>query len=126
MNELLARLLKLQSIQFGEIKEKNSEAAIAKLRGEIPPPILGHYDRLVARGKKGVAMVRDQVCAGCHMRLTMGVIMNLRHGTDVQLCDSCGRYLCLSDASAVPTSEPELTAKPAKKPRKSKRALNPA
>jgi predicted nucleic acid-binding Zn-ribbon protein len=124
MNELLQNLVTLQGLEFGDIEDKNPEATIAKLRGTIPPQILGHYDRLVARGKKGLAMVRDQVCTGCHMRLPIAVIMTLMHGNDIQLCDSCGRYLYLAEPGAVSPAEPTPPPKPARKPRKTKRSLH--
>src|SRR5438105_5172059 len=57
-----------------------AEALMVELRGKIPAPILGHYDRLVAQGKKGVAAVRNQVCTGCHMKVTLGVMATLMHG----------------------------------------------
>jgi len=122
MNDLLANLLKLQAFEFNETAEKASEAQIAELKAKIPQPILGHYERLVARGKKGVALVRNQVCTGCHMRLPIGTINTLMQGQDVQLCDSCGRYLCLPAEAPVSVTEtaPEPVAKPAKKPRKRK------
>src|SRR5215831_4485915 len=104
MNELMQTLVRLQSIDFDEVREKNSDAVKADLRGKIPPQILGHYDRLVARGKKGVATVRDQVCTGCHMRLPIGVVTTLMHGLDIQLCDTCGRYLYLP-----PVTEPAVS-----------------
>jgi predicted nucleic acid-binding Zn-ribbon protein len=126
MNELLENLVKLQALEFGDIKDKNANATIEKLRSQIPAPILGHYERLVNRGKRGVAMVRDQVCTGCHMRLPMGVIMSLMHGKDIQLCDTCGRYLYLAPAAAAPPPELAPPAKPARKARKSKRSLNAA
>ncbi len=61
MNELLTNLLKLQALQFNETNETNTEAKIAELKALIPQAILGHYERLVGRGKKGVAMIRNQV-----------------------------------------------------------------
>jgi len=118
MNELLQNLIKLQSLEFREIKEKNADTTIAELRGKIPPQILGHYDRLLAKGKKGVAAVRNQVCTGCHMRVPIGVVTTLMHDTDIQLCESCGRYLYLAD-STQPT--PAGTAKP--KPTRKARSL---
>jgi predicted nucleic acid-binding Zn-ribbon protein len=124
MSELMQNLAKLQSLEFGEIKEKNAEATKAELRGKIPPQIVAHYDRLVVRGKKGVAAVRDQVCTGCHMRLPMGVIMTLMRGQDIQLCDSCGRYLYLPDATKSETPDPAPSREPARKTRKPKRALH--
>lgn len=123
MNELMENLVKLQALEFGEKEDKNAEATIEKLRATIPPQILGHYDRLVARGKKGVAIVRDQVCTGCHMRLPLAVVMTLMREKDIQLCDSCGRYLYLREAAAAPAPEPAPEPKPAKKPRKSKRSV---
>src|ERR1041385_6071582 len=115
MNATIENLLKLQSIEFGE--QKGTAKQIAELRAGIPEPILGHYDRLRARDKKGVAFVRNQVCTGCHMRLPIGVIMILMQDRDIQLCDSCGRYLYL-EPQVAPT-EPIAPVKPIKK-RKSK------
>jgi hypothetical protein len=122
MNELLQNLLTLQAIEFEETTAKKSGTTIADLRGKIPPQILGHYDRLVVRGKKGVALVRNQVCAGCHMFLPIGVIASLKRGEDIQLCDSCGRYLYLLEEGNAPAPEkPAVPAKPsARKTRKRK------
>ena len=100
LNELLQNLIKLQSLEFSEVEDKNTEAAMTELRAKIPSQILGHYDRLVAKGKKGITLVRDQVCTGCHMRVPIGGIMALKHGEDLQLCESCGRYLYLPPGRA--------------------------
>ena len=113
MNATIENLLKLQSIEFGN--QKGSEKQIAELRGTIPEPILGHYDRLRARDKKGVAVVRNQVCTGCHMRLPIGVITILMQDRDIHLCDSCGRYLYLELPAPAP-AEPA----PVKAPKKRK------
>jgi len=125
MNDLLQNLIKLQSLDFEKTASDNDEPAKAELRAKIPMQILGHYDRLIARGKKGLAGVRDQVCTGCHMRVPIGVITTLMRNEDIQLCDNCGRYLYLLEAT---TSEvPAPTAKPVtfRKPRKAKAALQP-
>ena len=126
MNELLQNLVRLQSLEFGDVKVENAEASAAKLRAKIPQPILSHYDRLIARGKRGMAMVRDQVCTGCHMLLPMAGSMTLRHDRDIQRCDSCGRYLYLADPAAPEAAEPAKPPKPAKKARKRKASLHPA
>jgi predicted nucleic acid-binding Zn-ribbon protein len=122
MKELLQNLLKLQSLEFGEIADPNADAAMAALRSKIPPQILAHYERLTARGKKGVALVRNQICTGCHMRLPIGVITTLMHARDIQLCDTCGRYLCLAEAAAQPPAQP-AAEKAAARPRKRKAAI---
>jgi predicted nucleic acid-binding Zn-ribbon protein len=125
MNELLQNLLKLQAIEFEETTKKTAGAAIAELRGKIPPQILGHYDRLVAQGKKGVAAIRGEVCASCHIRVPIGAITTLKRGEDIQLCENCGRYLYLPDAAEVATPVPVASPKRAKKVRATRRELHP-
>ena len=122
MNNVLQNLLKLQALEFGETGQKKVEAQVAELRGKIPPPILGHYDRLRARDKKGVAIVRNQSCTGCHMHVPIGLITVLMRNEDIQLCESCGRYLYLPDPVESEFLEHIEAAKPAAKPRK-RRAL---
>ena len=124
MNELLQNLVKLQSLEFGEIKEKKADATIAELRGKIPPQIIAHYDRLMAKGKKGVTAVRNQVCTGCHMRVPIGVVTTLMHDTDIQICESCGRYLYLSDTPQATAPAEPAKPKPARKARSSKRSVH--
>jgi len=127
MNDVISNLLKLQAIEFGEVKGKDVEAQAGELRSKIPLPILGHYDRLRARNKKGVALVRNQVCTSCHMHVPIGQITVIMRGEDIQLCETCGRYLYLAEASGEPAAEvapekaEEKPAKPAaKRPRKRK------
>jgi predicted nucleic acid-binding Zn-ribbon protein len=125
MNELLQNLIKLQAIEFEETTEKNVGATIAELRVKIPAQILGHYDRLIARGKKGVAAIRGENCASCHIRVPIGAIMTLKRGEDIQLCENCGRYLFLPDKVEVSTPLPVAPPKRTKKPRVIKRELHP-
>ena len=125
MNNVLQNLLKLQALEFGEAATKSVEAQAAELRGNIPQPILGHYDRLRVRGKKGVAVVRNQVCTGCHMHVPIGQITVLMRGEDIQLCESCGRYLYLpapgEEELPKPSEVPKPVAKAAAKPKPRKR-----
>ena len=132
MNNILQNLLKLQALDFGEAKAKNVEAQTAALRGNIPQPIIGHYERLRVRGKKGVAVVRNQVCSGCHMHVPIGQITVLMRGEDVQLCETCGRYLYLPDPAEAEFINKVEAAKPAAKPAakapakpRKRRALSP-
>jgi len=122
MNEPMQNLLRLQTLEFSEKQNKNTAALIAELRGTIPPQILDHYDRLRVRGKKGLTAVINQVCTGCHMRLPLAVIMTLKHDQDIQLCDTCGRYLYLPvEAENVPVLKP-LDSKPGPSPRRRKKS----
>ena len=126
MNDLLQTLLKLQALEFNETNEKDPAARIEELRKNVPLPILGHFDRLVTRGKKGVAVVRNQVCTGCHMKLPIGTINTLMQGQDIQLCDSCGRYLYLPDPGETQFMEKMEAAKPAAKAPRKRKALTHA
>jgi len=125
MNELLQNLVKLQAIEFEETTEKIVGASIAELRGKIPAQILGHYDRLVARGKKGVTAIRGENCSSCHIRVPIGAIMTLKRGEDIQLCENCGRYLFLPDTAEAATPPSAAPVKRAKKARATKRELHP-
>lgn len=125
MNELMQKLIQLQAIEFEETTEKIAGTTTAELRGKIPEQILGHYDRLVAHGKKGVTAIRGQVCSSCHIRVPIGAIMTLKRGEDIQLCENCGRYLYLLEDPAVETPPPVAAPKRGRKPRVMKRKLLP-
>lgn len=116
MNDIIQQLMKLQCLQL----QRGSATAIAELRRTIPDPILAHYDRLVQRGKQGVAVVQNQVCSGCHMRLPIGTINTLKQGRDIQLCDMCGRYLYLPGPLEAQFLEKVRATNPKRKPRSSK------
>ncbi len=124
MTELMQNLLKLQSLEFAAKQGESAEATIAELRGRIPPQVLGHYDRLRVRGKKGLVPVVNQVCTGCHMRLPLAVIMVLKHDEDIQLCDTCGRYLFLPDVTASEPEDKPIEPKAVRSPRKRKKAVS--
>ncbi len=130
MNTVLKDLLKLQGLEFGKGAGKPADPLAAELRAKIPPPILAHYDRLLARGKKGVAVVQNQVCTGCHMRLPVGVVNTLLQGGDVQLCETCGRYLYLpkpsSEPAELPAPAPAASPKPRTKSRRRKKSSHAA
>lgn len=120
MKTLMQNLLKLQTLEFGDTKDARSAAAAAELRAKLPAPILAHYDRLRARGKKGLAAVRNQVCTSCHMQLNLAVVMTLKQAQDVQLCQNCGRYLYLPEEPIAVAATPPAPVKlrPAVKRRK--------
>jgi len=104
MKSILQHLLKLQALQFSGLENEKDPAVVSQLRGQIPVQILAHYDRLVARGKKGLAGVRRQSCTACHMSVPLGAVLTLRRGDDIVLCESCGRYLHLDES--VETVQP--------------------
>ena len=123
---LMENLLKLQTLEFGEIQDDKAAKAIVELRGKIPAPILDHYDRLRVRGKQGLAAVRHQVCTACHMRVPLGTIMTIKHGQDIQLCDNCGRYLYLPPGEESAPVPAPAAIKRVRAPRRPKKPSAPA
>lgn len=109
-------MFELQGMLLSEVPP--DEEAVQRLRSEVPQQIIGHFDRLISRGKKGVALVRNGACTGCHMRLPIGSVMELRRGDDIQICGTCGRYLKIEE-EAVVEAAPE---KPKRGRRKTKAA----
>jgi len=122
MDELIRNLLSLQTLEISGPKDDDSAAQVAELRGKIPPQVLGHYDRFLVRGKKALVAVSHQVCTGCHMHLPLAVIMALKHGEDIQLCDNCGRYLYLPDEPAAEPVKMTSQKKPARSARRRKQS----
>ena len=115
MKNLIENLLKLQTIEFGGAAQAQSEKPRSELRATIPLPIISHYDRLMARGKKGVAVIKGQTCGECHVQVPRNTVLILMNGTDIQLCGNCGRYLCLPEHVA-PATPPMKTKKTKAKP----------
>ncbi len=84
-------------------------AAVAELRRVIPEPVLAHFDRQLARGKKAVAEARRGVCGACHLRLPAATVAAPAAVGELALCESCGAYLIFppEDVSApVPAVRP--------------------
>jgi predicted nucleic acid-binding Zn-ribbon protein len=124
MNELQQNLLKLQTLEFDEIVEPKMEKKLSELRAKIPPPILAHYDRLLAQGKKGLAAVHNQVCTGCHIRVPRAFVLALMHENDIQICENCGRYLYLPEEKEPEISCPRMAGKVCVRPRQRKELLH--
>ena len=118
MNGILQNLLKLQGLDFGEQPKNASQAAA--LRAAIPPTMLQQYERLRARGKKGIAVVRNQVCTNCRMQVPIAVVATLMRGTVIQVCGNCGCYLCLPDPAEAQVVNSPVTANPVPRTRKGK------
>src|SRR6266566_3514639 len=115
MNGIMQNLLALQGLDFGEQPRNASQAAA--LRAAIPEAMLQQYERQRARGKKGIAVVRNRVCSSCRMQVPIAVVATLMRGTISQVCGNCGRYLCLPEAAEAQVVEPVVVTKPASKTR---------
>ncbi len=125
MKQIIEKLLALQKLQLSlEPLSLAAESQANELRVKVPKPILDHFDRLIAQGKTGVAVARNGVCCGCHLRLSSGTAASLAHEDDIHICDNCGRYLYMAPAeNELPAEKP---AKPVKKRKPATRTLVPA
>jgi hypothetical protein len=102
MNSVLQNLLRLQGLELGD--QPKNPALAAELRAAVPQAMLVKYDRLRARGKKGIAVVRDRVCTSCRMQVPIAVVATLMRGNVTEVCGNCGLYLCLPEPAEVQES----------------------
>jgi len=118
MKKLIENLFELQTLESDTPLKTPPPKRITALRAEIPAQILAHYDRLLARGKKGVAVIKGQVCSACHMQVPRNTVLTLMNNADIQICGNCGRYLCLPEHvnPAVPSPSVKPPKKNAKRP----------
>ena len=97
MRAIVENLYALQQLALQKTRATpEQETRIRQLRKKAPLPVLGHFDRIIASGRRGVALVRHGVCCECHVRVSAGTAATLSHPKDIYLCESCGRYLLLA------------------------------
>ncbi len=68
----------------------------------IKEPLLRTYERMRDSRMRSSAVVPviNGVCQGCYMVVTKSVIMELKKGGELILCEHCGRILFLNDGGA--------------------------
>lgn len=115
MKDILANLYRLQTLDIAGTKTE--KARTAALRSGIPEGMLTNYDRARARGRKGISVVRDNVCTNCRIQVPVAVTASLMGG-DVQVCGNCGLYLCLPEPVEAPAPLVVVAKVPAVRRRK--------
>jgi hypothetical protein len=116
MKEMLDCLLRIQHLELG-IERASTGAGAPELRKKLPAQVLQHYDRLRARGKKGIAYVRRGVCGQCHMQVAVGLQALLRRQDNLYRCENCGCYLNPVEEPAPVLEMPPRAIKPARRGR---------
>jgi predicted nucleic acid-binding Zn-ribbon protein len=91
------------------------------IRALIPTAILGHHDRMRARGKKSVAAARNGVCGACHLKLPISHAISLNPEQDIEVCDNCGVFLFVEPATEEKSTFSSFSRR-ATAPRKTKAA----
>jgi hypothetical protein len=101
MNVMMQILYKLQTLDIAGLTSNAAEAA--GLRRALPQGMLANYERARARGKKGIALVRNHVCTNCRIQVPVAVSASLLAGM-IQVCPNCGLYLCLPEPDHNPVT----------------------
>lgn len=73
-------------------------AARAGLTEGIDPPTLDRYERLLKiKGENSVVGADRGICAGCHVKLPVQIMISAQGQKDVVNCSNCGRIVYLAE-----------------------------
>jgi uncharacterized protein len=88
-----------QQLAAVEAELSGVRAERATLARDVPPAVLGDYERILrARGGLAIAPVTTGVCGGCRVTIRPQALQELRSAT-LMRCESCGRYLYYSEGA---------------------------
>lgn len=106
-------------VKAEEARQKDGEAALTKehadlaqaihtitqdreaVKPSIPPALSSRYERVARiRNGVGVAEIRKDACGACFRTLTPHALQEARRSDSVLTCESCGRILVWTEASA--------------------------
>lgn len=92
-----------QTLADLEVAEQRRTADRTRLAGEIPPDLLGFYDRIRAQKGTGAALLRARRCGSCRLELDRSAINTLRDGAadEVLRCEECGVILVRTAESGL-------------------------
>jgi len=63
------------------------------LRAQVPTSILGHFDRMLAQKKSGIAALRNGVCGACHIRIPRAHVAGIMGTHELDVCDQCSTFI---------------------------------
>ena len=88
-NEEARARLKDVEVQLVEVEEKRK-----RLIPTLSQPVRAGYKRLFERYQGGAfAVAADGVCQGCYVNIPAKVVADLRSGSKLYRCESCGRFI---------------------------------
>jgi hypothetical protein len=102
MNDMMLKLLEAQKtlLLHPGVSAENTRL-IEQLRATVPAPVLAHFLRLVAQGRRGVAVVDHGVCTECHLRLPASLAAVIGDSTDLHVCEQCGSFLVATKSTTA-------------------------
>ncbi len=96
MQNTLASLREIQSLRLSKpTLTPRDRDKVGRLAGNLPESIVTRLNRMLDRGRKGIVALRGRVCSGCRIQVPLSKVLDLRHGEQLQTCESCGRFLYL-------------------------------
>jgi uncharacterized protein len=95
VNEEVALLEERATNLNARIKEISADRA--NLASGIEASDLALYDRLMkSKGNAAIVAVENGICGGCHMKLVMSTLTELRANDHLVHCEQCGRILFIA------------------------------
>ena len=95
---------------------KQLEPQRAEIRAGVDEMLLRQYDRVLKSRGSAIAEARDHKCLTCHVMLRPQVYNEIRDGSKVLSCDSCGRILYYDPTKDEPKPEAAKPQAPAETP----------
>ncbi|HKQ97737.1 MAG TPA: C4-type zinc ribbon domain-containing protein [Candidatus Polarisedimenticolia bacterium] len=77
----------------------------------VPPAILDPFLK-IAKSRRGIGLVavREELCAGCHVRVMPKLIQEIRRSNGLIACNSCGRFLYVFEDAAASAASASAAA----------------
>lgn len=107
MKHLMWQLLEAQKTLLANPSTATNGPVVEQLRATVPAPILAHFLRRVAHGQRGVAVVRNGVCAQCHIRLPSSLAAAMVKADEMHVCEQCGTFLVAAETESQPAPAPQ-------------------
>ncbi len=89
---------------------KQLEPQRAAIRSGVSEDLLRTYDRVLKARGSALSEARDHKCLTCHVMLRPQVYNDICDGTNVMICDSCGRILYYDASKDEPKPEAKTQA----------------
>ena len=106
-----------------EERLRQDEEERERLAGSLDEATLKGYERVATmRGGLAVVEVREELCLGCRVKIRPQVFEEVRTGAGLRQCDSCSRFLYVTEefageeANKPVAGGPAADAPPAEKP----------
>ncbi len=94
-------------------REKNLRQELDNLLGErsllagnVLPDILSRYERLLKnKGETSIVGIDRGICAGCHVKLPVQIIISCKAQKEIVTCPNCGRIVYFADGMQTETHD---------------------